>query len=532
MAIPDFIHDDDDEHRLPLPPAGTRTESHKDSLFSDHLEHHLFHGPLKQLADELYDAGPLNGPDDALERLKKIQRIQSTLDAMTSVLLADSVEQVSESFADMIATAGTTTEEEEREARKSAQYYGVDRGSDQVINSNFIAEAAVALRETPRIVGKRMFYAKGLRYACKETLTALAAGEITPKAAHDIVKYSQDLLPEQIMQMQRVLLPMAKTASDDAIYQRARRFHDRMCPEAAEQRHKKSEKNRKLTLWDNENGMSTLKYYNSAAVIHSIKNSVKWLADQHNDPQDPRTREQIEADAFADIILNGWPDREGTPLKPRVSITIPAVEMLADPTRTVADLEGYGPIPLGVALVLAKDAPSFQRVLTDPWTGAAIDVERRRYRPSQSLKDLLRHRDEHCCFPGCRRPADRSEIDHINGWAHGGHTTRDNTHLLCKQHQMFKHALGWKVVPRPDGSKMWVTPHGLSALVIPESVKRVDQFDHVNDHCPERPKVIPLPHIRLTAEVRRVLGLKPRVDIPDEDPGPESPPDDGQKETG
>lgn len=532
MAIPDFIQDDDDEHRLPLLPAGTRTESHKDSFFSDRIEHQLFYGPVKRMADELYDAGPLNGPRDALERLTMIQRLQSSLDALTSVLLADSAEQVSESLVDTIATQDSNTEEEEREARRSAEYYGIDRGSDQVINSNLIAEASVALRESPRKVAKRMFHAKGLRYVCKDTLMALAAGEITVKAAHDIVKYAQDLLPEQISQMQHLLLPMAKTASDDAIYQRARRFHDRMRPESAEQRRKKSEEHRRLTLQDDENGMSTLKYCNSAAVVHSIKNSVKWVADQHNDPEDPRTREQIEADAFADIILNGWPGHEGTPLKPRVSITVPAVEMLADPSRTVADLEGYGPIPLGAALQLAKDAPSFQRVLTDPWTGAAIDVERRSYRPSQGLKDLLRNRDEHCCFPACRRPADRSEIDHIDDWAHGGHTTRENTQLLCKQHQMFKHALGWKVVARPDGSKMWVTPHGLNSIVVPGSVKRVDQFDHVSDHCPERPRVIPLPHVRLTPEVRRVLGLKPHIDIPEKSPVTEPPHMGGQRETG
>ena len=218
MAIPDFIHDDDDdEHRLPLLPAGTRRESHKDSFFSDRIEHQLFYGPVKLIADELYDAGPLNGPGDALERLKMIQRLQSSLDALTSVLLADSAEQVSESLADTIATQNSSTEEEEREARRSAEYYGIDRGSDQVINSNLIAEASVALRESPRKVAKRMFHAKGLRYVCKDTLMDLAAGEITVKAAHDIVKYAQDLLPEQISQMQHLLLPMARTASDDAI---------------------------------------------------------------------------------------------------------------------------------------------------------------------------------------------------------------------------------------------------------------------------------------------------------------------------
>ncbi|MBM7768420.1 hypothetical protein [Glutamicibacter nicotianae] len=115
MAIPDSIQDDDDEHRLPLLPACTRRESHKDTFFSDRIEHQLFYGPAKLIADELYDAEPLNGPGDALERLRMIQRLQSSLDALTSVLLADSTEQVSESLADTIATQDSSTEEEERE---------------------------------------------------------------------------------------------------------------------------------------------------------------------------------------------------------------------------------------------------------------------------------------------------------------------------------------------------------------------------------------------------------------------------------
>lgn len=53
MAIPDFIHLDDDEHRLPLLPAGTQRKSHKDSFFSDRIEHQLFYGPVKRMADEL-----------------------------------------------------------------------------------------------------------------------------------------------------------------------------------------------------------------------------------------------------------------------------------------------------------------------------------------------------------------------------------------------------------------------------------------------------------------------------------------------
>ena len=506
MSNPNYSEDYDDEHRLPLSPPGTRKESRPDSIFSQYLSHQIFYGPVMKRAEDLFNAGPVQSASDALERLKTIQQLHGSLDAMTSTLLADTVEQIGVCFSDNLAELRASNPDEVREAERSAEFYRVDPSSDQTINANFVAEAAVALRETPQMVGKRMFYAKGLRHVCNDTLIALAAGEITVKAAHYIVKFSQDLAPEQIEIMEHLLLPLAKTASDDTVYQKARRQHDRMNPESAQERRNKSEAARKVTHWfDDASGMGTIQLTHRSDVIKSIMNTLRWTVGQDNDPKDERTLEQQMADVYADALIDGWPGSDGSPLKPRLSITIPALEMLANPNKALADLEGVGPIPVGLALELAKDAPSFQRVLTDPWTGAVIDVERRKYTPTQGMKDLLRHRDVHCCFPGCRRPADVSEMDHIDDWAHGGNTDRDNMHLLCKQHQMFKHALGWKIHARPDGTRSWLTPHGLHVIITPESVDVVENLDHINDHCPQRPEPPLIPQVQLNADTLRVL---------------------------
>lgn len=80
---------------------------------------------------------------------------------------------------------------------------------------------------------------------------------------------------------------------------------------------------------------------------------------------------------------------------------------------------------------------------------------------------------------------------------------------------MFKHALGWKVLACPDGSKTWISPHGLRSITIPESVSNVENFDHLNDHCPQRPEDETTPVVRLTPETRRVLSLDQDEDLPD-----------------
>lgn len=495
-----FAPGDDDEHRLPLDPPGTRGESQSNSFFADHIEHQMFYGPMKKLADELFNAGPLTDPGEGLVRLQKIQKMYSMLDAASSVIMADSVELVAQVVAEDAVAKPYLESEQERRERLSANYYAVDRASDQIITSSFIAETAIALRVTSEKARARMFTAKGLRHVCPQTLLALAAGQITPSAARSIVKNSQDLSTEQIELMEHQLLPVAATASDDTISQRARRFHDRSSPEAASARHEKAADARKVTSWDMDDGMGAIKLVAPIVNVRSILNTLDYEASQHKDPEDTRTKAQLMADIFCDALINGWPTTNGTPLKPRVVVTIPALQMLANPKYAMADLEGYGPIPMGTAMQVAKDAPSIIPMLTDPFSGAVMDVGRKRYKPTRVLKEFLRARDQHCCYPGCRRTADNSEVDHVEAWETGGHTNRENTELLCKQHQMFKHALGWRVTNRPDGSKCWRTPHGLNSLVIPGSVENVERFEHVHNRCPERRVASP-------ADLRRVLGI-------------------------
>ncbi len=521
-----FAPDDDDEHRLPLDPPGTRGESQSDSFFTDHLEHQMLFGPMKKLTDELFNAGPLKDPGEGLRRLEKIQKLNSMLEAATSVIMADSVELVAQAFAEEDVAKPYLESDQERRERLSANYYAVDRASDQVITSNFVAEAAIALRMTTQKARARMFTAKGLRHACPQTLQALAAGQITTSAARAIVKNSQDLSTEQIELMEHQLLPIAATSSDDTVSQRARRFHDRSNPEAATARHEKAADSRKVTSWNRPDGMASLNLTAPAINVRSIMNTLDYEVSQHKDPQDTRTKAQLMSDILCDALINGWPTTNGTPLKPRVVVTIPALQMLANPKCSMADLEGYGPIPMGLAMQLAKDAPSIIPMLTDPFSGAVMDVGRKRYKAPRVLKEFLRARDQHCCYPGCRRTADTSEVDHVDGWETGGHTDRENTELLCKQHQMFKHALGWRVTNRPDGSKCWRTPHGLNSLVIPGSVENVELFEHIHNRCPERKVASP-------ADLRRILAKphlgdgdfnfrihKPVADSAGQDPAP------------
>ena len=72
---------------------------------------------------------------------------------------------------------------------------------------------------------------------------------------------------------------------------------------------------------------------------------------------------------------------------------------------------GTGRSPTRLARELARDGV-WRRVLTDPESGAVLDVGRSRHDPPADLERFVRIRDAMCRFPGCRRQASGCDLDH------------------------------------------------------------------------------------------------------------------------
>jgi len=124
------------------------------------------------------------------------------------------------------------------------------------------------------------------------------------------------------------------------------------------------------------------------------------------------------------------------------------------------DLTGYGPLPPALGREIAADAV-WKRLVTDPITGAVLDVGRTSYRPPTALTEFLRARDRHCRVPICRRRAVDSQIDHTVAFhTDGGGTDRDNLYHACLCHHRMKDARGWSVTQHRDGMITWTTPTG------------------------------------------------------------------------
>lgn len=168
--------------------------------------------------------------------------------------------------------------------------------------------------------------------------------------------------------------------------------------------------------------------------------------------------------------------RYGGDMTPLVQITM-ADTTLFGLDEQPAHLTGYGAIPADLARMLAADG-IWQRLITDPRSGALLDKSPHRYRPSQRLADYVRTRAGTCAFAGCAQPAHRCDIDHRVRFRDGGPTTRANLDALCLRHHPAKDDVGWTPVPHEDGSITWISPKGtVHRELPPDHLTEVDPPD-------------------------------------------------------
>jgi hypothetical protein len=90
------------------------------------------------------------------------------------------------------------------------------------------------------------------------------------------------------------------------------------------------------------------------------------------------------------------------------------------------------------------------------------------YRPASRLRHLIEVRHRTCSFRGCRRAAERCDLDHTIPHHLGGATCRCNLAPLCRRHHQAKQAQGWRLDQPQPGVLLWTLPHGRRYWVEPD----------------------------------------------------------------
>ncbi len=192
------------------------------------------------------------------------------------------------------------------------------------------------------------------------------------------------------------------------------------------------------------------------------------IADAARRNGDLRTIDQLRADTVLDLLDGTLTGPTPGPRKGVIELTVPLTTLmgLADEP---GELAGWGPIAADITRDLADQHHNvtWRYRVTDAH-GHLVGAGTTR-RPTTRMDTFVRTRDRTCRFPGCRRRATRTDLDHTIPYTEDGPTHPANLGALCRTHHRTKHEGGWTLVQGQPGVFHWTSPHGHHYTVKPET---------------------------------------------------------------
>ncbi|WP_424448806.1 DUF222 domain-containing protein [Microbacterium arborescens] len=364
------------------------------------------------------------------------------------------------------------------------------------------AELAGVFVATDRTLQRRIDEARDLVENYPVTMAAWEAGQIVRGHVRVIQEMGCIIPAEDREEFERLAIEKCEGETPNRVRDALRMLAERMHPRTFTERHEEAADGRCVRLQAGPDGMSdliaTLPTVIADGIVDRLSRQAREIinARAHADVDgsarasdsgngtggsifsadggdgssfvdDSRTIDQVRADVFSDLLLAGTPaldptatgDGAGTlgAIRAHVQVAMSALTLMGQ-DEGPADLAGRSPIDAATARELAGNSTSWDRLLTHPVTGTVLECDS--YRPTAAMIRLLRARDRHCRFPGCRQPAIRCELDHTTAASDGGATHVCNLANLCKRHHDVKHHTRWRVRQLAGGRLVWTSPTG------------------------------------------------------------------------
>ena len=329
---------------------------------------------------------------------------------------------------------------------------GLAIGATSTAGSNLVAQA-LALAELPGL------------------LESVETGVLTERHALAVVR-ELDRVELALEQRHAVVLVMLARYAGHAPGEMARlvaRLIVQVDRAAAQLRDRRAARERKVRFSCDVDGQALVTARGPAAQVAAIRAALEATLPDDVEPGDDRSREAREFDLFVDLLTGG--EQAGSW---HAEVVVPFSTATGGELE-LAEIPGLGPIlpSIARALLAATDTVSQTVVdgsgqvvaVGDPLPSrlmtrlAAPPVPRNMtgsgYRFSPRLRRFLEARDRTCIFPGCGRPASRTDKDHRIPWPAGG-TSAGNGQCLCRHHHRAKHAV-FTVTLDQDGSYRWTS---------------------------------------------------------------------------
>jgi hypothetical protein len=348
-----------------------------------------------------------------------------------------------------------------QERQFAADEVGLAVGATSMTGGNLVAQA-LSLSELPGL------------------LEAVESGQLTERHALAVLG-ELDKVGLTLEQRQCVVLVMLARWNGQAPGELGRlvaRLIVQVDRAAAAVRDAKATAGRKVWFSRDVDGQALVLARGPAAAIAAIRASLEATLPVEAEPGDERSRDAREFDLFADLLTGGATAGSWT-----ADVLVP-VSVVEGGELELAEIPGLGPILPSTARDLLDQCDTLSQTSVDasgqviavsdpkpvrdeiraivramtvaPATPRALSY--RGYRPPTRLRRFLEARDRSCVFPGCGRPAGKTDKDHRRPWPEGP-TSAGNLDCLCRHHHRAKHAV-FTVLRDPDGSYVWITRGG------------------------------------------------------------------------
>ena len=394
----------------------------------------------------------------------------------------------------LLARAGQLAATQAARAPESARVH-------EMALRSIAAELGGVLRVADRTVQRRIDEARTIVEDYPATLTAWEEGRITRGHVRVIMDAGCVVSTDRRGRFEAEAITRCETDTPNRVKAGLEILAERLADRSFTDRHRDAANRRCVRVAPGRDGMSdliaTVPTVIADGVLDRLTQQAQVIIDaREKDDGDTRRIDEVRADIFADLLLAGSPSVDPTAagdapgglgaIRAQVQVIVPALTLLGADDGP-ADLVGRSPIDADTARCLARNTPSWTRVLTDPVDGTLVTIDR--YRTAVPQRHYLRARDQHCRFPGCRRAAIRCEVDHTIDAAQGGPTALWNLAHLCQRHHSMKQFTRWKVRQLPRGVLEWTSPTGRvyreDAPAPPVAFTPASTGDSGNDRSPE-----------------------------------------------
>jgi hypothetical protein len=380
-----------------------------------------------------------------------------------AVLIAriDELERVKSAAAAGQARATAALDEKRRADEAAAGVLAARRGR------GLASEVGLARRDSPDRGARYLNMAKTLVHDMPHTLARLESGDLSEWRAELIVREAADLSRAHRRALDAELcadVSKLEGMGNGSISAEAKAIAHRLDDLAATERAATAAKGRRVSLRPAPDAMAYLTALLPAAQAAAVFAELNRAAGSALAAGDARSRGAVMADTLFERVIG----RRAWVAEPVAVNLVISDETLFDGDNSPAVLEGYGPIPAGVARNLVADAladeqsrATLRRLYKHPKTGALVGMESRSRRFPKSLAKFIRLRDQRCRTPYCDAPI--RHLDHAQPRNRGGPTSARNGRGACERCNYVKESPGWHVTTGEENgvhTAEFVTPTG------------------------------------------------------------------------